>query len=357
MTYLNLFAGAGGWELGLAAAGVPVAGSLGLDPRQGFLATRDAAEYPSDGVESESLIYDRSAWPAGQPHRGLVGQPPCPTFSMSGSGSGRREIPSIIHALDELSRGRVFHDVVNDHPWEDPRTKGIVIPMAYLASATALDPFGWVILEEVPPALPVFEEYARLLRERFGYATWTGLLRAEMFGLPQYRKRAILMARLPEVCEGAIPDPTPSHQRYRKGIPQGTAVRPEDAGLLPWVSMADALGRGAVHRPAGTVGTGVGYTSWARKHMFDEYRDGLWLMREQLDADPTRINIDGGQLHPNLTVSETGILQGFPADHPWSGPMVSQRAQAGSAMPPPLVTACANTLFHRSADTQLPLAA
>ena len=39
-----------------------------------------------------------------------------------------------------------------------------------------------------------------------------------------------------------------------------------------------------------------------------------------------------------VTIAELGVLQGFPADHPWQAPCRS--AQVGNAIPPPLALAC-----------------
>jgi DNA (cytosine-5)-methyltransferase 1 len=79
---------------------------------------------------------------------------------------------------------------------------------------------------------------------------------AEQYGVPQTRKRAILIARRDGV-EARRPPPT--HRRYIApekrwdeeatdalfAAARGPRVHPEDRDLLPWVSMADALGWGA----------------------------------------------------------------------------------------------------------------
>lgn len=52
-----------------------------------------------------------------------------------------------------------------------------------------------LILEQVPAVLPVWEAYAAALPYE-GYSMDCGLLRTEEYGVPQTRKRAVLMARL-----------------------------------------------------------------------------------------------------------------------------------------------------------------
>ena len=67
---------------------------------------------------------------------------------------------------------------------------------------------------------------------------------------PQTRKRAILIARADGKEAKA---PTPTHSRYYSREPQRL-----DEGVLPWVSMAEALGWGMTERPMITAGNAVG---------------------------------------------------------------------------------------------------
>ena len=60
-------------------------------------------------------------------------------------------------------------------------------------------------------------------------------LSAETFGVAQTRRRVFMVAHR----DRAPHRPAPTHQRYRKGRAR---VEPADMlGLLPWVSMAEAL--------------------------------------------------------------------------------------------------------------------
>jgi site-specific DNA-cytosine methylase len=115
----------------------------------------------------------------------------------------------------------------------------------------------WVALEQVPAVLPLWEAMARAL-EVHGYRCWTGVLSAERYGVPQTRKRAILLASLD--CQPQPPEAT--HQAYVPGEP-ARAAEPDlfGPGLEPWLSMAEALGWGMTERPTHTVtsgGTGSG---------------------------------------------------------------------------------------------------
>jgi DNA (cytosine-5)-methyltransferase 1 len=141
--------------------------------------------------------------------------------------------------------------------------------------ALALRP-EWVALEQVPEVLPLWEVMASLLQAH-GYSTWTGKLEAERFGVPQTRERAILIAHRSR----AVVPPEPTHQRYVPGEPQRHEVT-MFGEVLPWVSMAEALGWGtggvvqhrrsgdrieeewSADRPSDTVSSRVDRWGWER---------------------------------------------------------------------------------------------
>jgi hypothetical protein len=90
-----------------------------------------------------------------------------------------------------------------------------------------------VVWEQVPSVLPVWKACAEVFTER-GYSTSVGVLNAEQYGVPQTRRRAILVARRDGV-PAALPPPT--HSRYHSHDPKRLEL-----GVQPWVSMATALG-------------------------------------------------------------------------------------------------------------------
>jgi DNA (cytosine-5)-methyltransferase 1 len=119
--------------------------------------------------------------------------------------------------------------------------------MRYIA---ALRP-RWVALEQVPPVLPIWQYMVDQLWG-MGYRAWCGILSAEEYGVPQTRKRAILVASL----DGPVGPPPPTRQSYRSG--QDPQVDDDLFGSplpLP-VSMAEALGWGLNDRPSWTVSSG-----------------------------------------------------------------------------------------------------
>ena len=81
---------------------------------------------------------------------------------------------------------------------------------------------------------PLWDACAVILRA-YGYSIDTGVLNSEQYGVPQTRRRAVLVAHK----DRAEALPTPTHSRYYSRSPAKL-----DPGVLPWVSMSDALGWG-----------------------------------------------------------------------------------------------------------------
>jgi len=161
----------------------------------------------------------------------LISSPPCQTFSMAGNGAGRKALDDVLAAIDAglHLRPDALHELGDQL---DPKTALVLTPLAHVARDTPT----YVVFEQVPPVLPVWERCADEMR-KWGYSVWTGNLQAEQYGVPQTRKRAILIARADGKEAKA---PTPTHSRYYSRDP-----RKLDEGVLPWVSMAEALGWGA----------------------------------------------------------------------------------------------------------------
>ncbi|UTI65624.1 DNA cytosine methyltransferase [Paraconexibacter antarcticus] len=287
MTVIDLFAGPGGWDLSAEAMGIS---PIGLEFDDNACATRRAAGLRTMqcDVAAVDLTDPVVGWPGTRVH-GLIASPPCQAFSTAGKGAGRGALGVYVEALQRMADGDPMPIEELDAACGDPRGHLVLEPMRW---ALALNP-EWIALEQVPPVLPLWEIMAVSLR-KLGYSVWTGILSAEQYGVPQTRKRAILIASRTRT----VSQPPPTHQRYlptRKNDAEGLfdmepqrRVHPDDHGLLPWVSMADALGWGMTERPypviACSSGTGgpdkekVGGSA-ARAVIYDEQAAGRWCFR------------------------------------------------------------------------------
>jgi DNA (cytosine-5)-methyltransferase 1 len=272
---IDLFAGPGGWDEGLKSLGVTDV--IGLDNDDAACATAEAAGHRREHVDialANPLDYAaRGALP------GLLGSPPCPGFSPAGLGLGRKDFSLLTDGIAALGGG-VPADLVLDAVRRVQHDERSALTLEPLRWVLALQP-AWIALEQVPAVLPLWQAYATTLAE-LGYSVWTGCLHAEQFGVPQTRKRAVLMASW---TAQAAP-PVPTHSRY---YPHNPSKLDED--VPRWVSMAEALGHGMTHRPSMTVtggGTSTGgaepFGNAARSGMTREIEAGRWLLKSRRDS-------------------------------------------------------------------------
>ncbi|WP_101790979.1 DNA cytosine methyltransferase [Nonomuraea indica] len=369
---VDLFAGPGGWSTGIEDLGLR---DIGLEWDTAACKTRaaaghltiqcDVAQYPTEPFKGRTS--------------GLIGSPPCQAWSRAGKGLGLVDQPLVHQAVHDLSKGRETRSALLA-ACKDPRSLLAAEPMRWLYD---LRP-EWTAMEEVPDVLPLWRQYAEVLRG-WGYSVWCGVLNAADYGVPQTRRRAILIASRVRT----VTAPTPTHTQH----PAGEDLFGES--LPGWVSMADALGWGATDRVAPTVTADGGKTggaepfpTQARQALLDAQERGAWVLRSRRDS-PKWIATDGprenrradqpaptftGEAHRwswalerpattacatnriappghrdrspggesqfsssdtvRVTVPEAAALQSFPADYPWQGTKTKQFEQIGNAVPP-----------------------
>lgn len=295
---LDLFAGTG-W--GVACKWLGIA-ERGVEIMEEAVQTRAA-----NGMET---IY-RDVWDGlqmtAEEHRTrygsyglLIASPPCQTFSLAGHGAGRAAMDEVLEAIDvhAYKDADALREFGEKH---DMRTALVLSPLAYVWR----DRPRLVVMEQVPTVLPVWEACAEVMRS-WGYDVKVEVLNAEQYGVPQTRRRAILVARR----GGAVHLPVPSHSRYHAKDPGRM-----DQGVLPWVSMAEALGWGMTDRPMPTITGGVHGPT-------DRWASGGNSVRKMIDAKiggPDWINpetmpeADGRtQYGMRLDVAEVSALQSYP---------------------------------------------
>lgn len=249
---LDLFAGPGGWDVAAAELGMR---PIGIEHDAAACATRVAAGHLTIRADVSTIATE----PFVGKLIGLIASPPCPTFSMAGKGEGREEMPLLIAHVHACATGWRDYEAPED---ADPRSRLVLEPLRFIIECEPT----WVALEQVPDVMPVWIAYEQVLRLR-GYSAWCGVLNAADFGVPQTRRRAILVARR----DRSITAPEPTHCR-------GGAVG-LFGELAPWVSMAEALGWGATERCSPTIHAGK--TGDGRVYGSDSHGSALALERER----------------------------------------------------------------------------
>lgn len=253
---IDLYAGPGGWSQGLRDLGHH---DLGIELDPAACATRAAAGH-------HTIRADVTTWPlhplAGRV-AGLIASPPCQSFSTAGTGEGRRFLNELRADID---RG----DYANGYP------PGVAHVLQVGRWAEALRP-RWIAAEQVPPVLPLWKAYARRFRA-LGYSAWAGVLNSADFGVPQTRKRAIVVASLDRLA-----GPPPA-THARRPVPQLFGE------LAPWVSMAEALGWPDRSWEASN-GNQVSTASPAQTVC--GHREPAWMYPAQVETKNRQENADG----------------------------------------------------------------
>ena len=333
-TFLDLFAGCGGLALGFKQAGFVPLGAVEIDP--------DAAATYALNIDRRIVVDDISRvreWPRVDV---VVGGPPCQGFSQLGSRDP-----------------------------DDPRNR---LWREYLRAldATGADRF---VMENVPQLLRS-DQFAMFRGEveRRGFRVAAEVLCAADFGVPQVRRRAIVIGSR----SGEVAMPSPTHGQ-------------DSPHRRPWVTVREALGAPPalpehpdgrnwhVDRPSIRDDSRARYRAvpqdggnrfqmqasldarglgglvpgcWRRKTTGTTDVFGrLWWDRPALTVRTEFFKPEKGRyLHPTadrpITVREAARLQSFPDDFrfPEGQRMVSVARQVGNAVPPRFALAVARTV-------------
>lgn len=322
-TVLELFAGCGAMGLGFKQAGFEAVLAVEWDkaacdtiranitPRVAQCAVEEVEKFPRADV--------------------VIGGPPCQGFSNLGE-----QVPF------------------------DPRRQ---LWRQFLRAVEEADPVAFV-MENVPPILSS-QEYVEIRRtaERLGFRVDAWVLNAADYGVPQTRKRAIIVG-----VRGVAPTrPPQSHRNPKIGLPTLFDVPPwrtvRDAiGDLPRVPTGEDwhIGRNPTRKsleryrcipPGGNrfdLPEHLKPACWKRKKKGGTDLFGrLWWDRPSVTIRTEFYKPEKGRyLHPDadrpITHREAARLQGFPDDFVFCGSKIQVGRQIGNAVPPALAFAIAN---------------
>lgn len=364
---VDLFSGAGGLSAGVEAAGWVVAAAADHDQRAlethrhnfpGLALDLDLGEQAAR--DSFVSLFDDI------PVDLVAGGPPCQPFSRA----GRSKIRSLVDAG--------MRDAI-DHRRE--------LWSAFLEVALRLEPRA-ILMENVPD-MGLGDDF-RVVRnmvdalEEAGYATKVQLADAWRFGVPQHRKRLILLARR-DGHAFSWPDERPTITTLRDSIGDlprlGPTTGAREMAYVPPAHQSDFAARMRADATPGVLHDHMTRAVRADDLQVFEMMDSQTLYSDipehlrrykadsfddkykRLDWDHVSRSItahiakDGyWYIHPGehrtLTVREAARIQTFPDSFRFSGTRSDAFRQIGNAVPPMLGEAAALALIPRAGKAQ-----
>jgi DNA (cytosine-5)-methyltransferase 1 len=288
MIALDLFAGSG-WGVACQRAGIH---DLGVEIMEAAVHTREA----NGLITLYNDVWDLLGLSMSPIYSLLIGSPPCQTFSTTGNQAGVKAL-SIIHDAIRDRAYRSKEDLVRLAKATDPRTALVLVPLAFIYR----DRPEYVVLEQVPTVLPVWERYAHRIKTA-GYSVWTGILGSDKYGVPQTRNRAVLIARR----DGHARPPQPTHISARSMV-----------DVLPDIGM--------VQRSNYSGGQGRGVRKMSEPSFTITSKPPTWI-----PADAHPLEVTGKR----FTMQEMSLLQTYPDSFIWKGSKSEQHLQIGNSVPP-----------------------
>lgn len=340
-TFVSLYTGAGGLDLGFIAAGFePVfSNDIAYDAMQTYSATMRLLEARGILHHPHEIVTNDIRKVETLPSRGaadlVIGGPPCQGFSVAGK-------------MDP----------------NDPRSRHV---FDFLAMVERIQPKAFVM--ENVKALAINKRWHKIIESickkasELGYDISLNVLNAAHYGVPQARERMILIGTKQGIC------PKPKELAGKcstvrdalKALPPlgypgndqlcKARITPAINPVLrqsPWAGMLfNGQGRPMnLDAPAPTLPASMGGN---RTPIVDQ--ESLEQEKESWVCEYHRNLMDGGPIAKSIpkrlrriSVNEAAALQTFPANMPWSGAQSSIYRQIGNAVPPLLAYSVASNL-------------
>lgn len=343
-TVIDLFAGVGGLSLGFEKAGFDVVLANEYDPSI-------ASAYQRNHPSTQMIVGDITHLPLEEifaPYQGkidvVIGGPPCQGFSLKG-------------------QRKTIHDKRNFLFKYYVRVVDLVRPQYF-------------VMENVPNLLTTergfFKREIEELFKKMGYSLNAGVLNAADYGVPQNRKRAVIIGKR----SGDAPAlPTPMDRRTSiwdaiedlAFLASGEGTDEQPYRMPPKSAYARRL-RGSckvLHNHVATkhsklalerlrmIPPNSGKEMLPKEHLTKSIYSGTWtrMIRDEVSVTiTTRFDTpsSGKFTHPYLdraiTVREAARIQSFPDNFIFTGNKGSQMRQVGNAVPPLLAQAIATVI-------------
>ena len=359
---ISLFTGAGGMEIGLEEAGYDTAICVEIDAdsratlrhnRPGWALFDDDQDRISGDIRKigpEELLL-KAKLKRGEAAL-VTGGAPCQPFSNMGKKLGKN----------------------------DPKNGDLFLDFVRIVKGT--QPLGFIFENVAGIAQGRHNEVVKYMAAQFagsGYSVAFEVLNAADYGVPQQRKRFIMLGRR----DGAPTFPLPTHAKNRK-LPHDLAGA-ETVVLQGWKTVSDALAEIPAENYSRSDCIGMKHADYMVERMTRipqgrnfkvlpmEMRPRCWQSGRHQGQDtfgrmvedrpaptirtagynPTK----GKYIHPTehrgINTAEMAALQSFPADWEFrteSGrpSIVSIGRQIGNAVPPGLAAALGRALFHKA---------
>jgi DNA (cytosine-5)-methyltransferase 1 len=344
LTVVSLFSGAGGLDLGLEAAGMRtvIAIEIDSDCRATLIKNRphwNITEVHGGDITQFTATEIREI--SGLKERGVdvvAGGPPCQSFSNIGNRQGVAD-----------DRGNLVHH--------------------YIRIVSDLRP-RYFLFENVE-GLKQHPDVVRHIKHKFesiGYAVNVGLLNAADYGVPQIRRRIIILGK----HGGPMPPfPLPTHgnPELLSGLPPWRTVR-EAFDKIPKGRLSDSDNVHMKHshemqKRMSLVKPGENFHTLPNRMLPDCWKSGKHQGADtfgRLEYDKPSVTIrtsgfnptKGRYIHPRLnrglSTLEMAALQSFPPDYRFVGTIGSLGRQIGNAVPPLLAQRLGEAILNQSTE-------
>jgi len=377
---LELFAGGGGMALGLHAAGFEHSALVEFDPKACDTLRHNARRWAISGSDNQAwkedsvILHDvRHIDPdAIEKHQSLdllAGGPPCQPFSLGGIHAGMNDSRNMFPAALDLVRRCMPKLVLFEN-------------VAGLLRKSFAPYFDYVDMQlRYPACIPLdnegWAEHAERLRVfslrdgKPGYYVTRQLVNAADFGVPQIRKRVVLMAIRSDISDRPLPPITPTHSeaslhysQYVSGDywdrhnllppPVGSTSKSQFSSkqgdvllsrLKPWKTVRDAIAElpePVAGEPHPCYFNHIGIPG-ARSYPGHTGSDIDWPSKtikagvHGVCGGEAMIRFNDGILR-YMTVRESARIQTFPDDYEFLGARSHAMRHIGNAVPVQLAT-------------------